>query len=406
MIDSSPLFFYAFSFSLFNSFTKYFFLSFCYYSVLFFALYSPFPVLSLHCTHPLSYLQFTHPQVSSVEESAALCETYFALVQTLLNRVDQAVLSFAPQGGSPVPQGGPNQTPDSHPSGKFSSQLYGTLHLLLCLLRNKKVKTEIDPYFSRTFAESLVRTLLNLIKSYEECSAQNVLSDSDVTAFWPQWISPLCVLLYELVTASLSLTEIVMSSVKTTETKSVNSEMEKKDDSEEKTETLIAEEKESEVSESSNDVQEEKKEGKEEGKEEEKEKEEEKDLEKEEVDEAVLSLELGGILRDEVEKSSLLSEGSWVIIFETISRILHTSSIHTNTTRSHPVSGDTEDTLDTLTNTPGKDLNPDNGTFLGPKKTPARYLDPSSSQGVLLLLHTLISKQNLSEKFVLSGGLY
>jgi hypothetical protein len=268
------------------------------------------------------------------------------------------------------------------------------------------VKSEIDPYFSRTFAESLVRTLLNLIKSYEECPAENILPDSDVTAFWPQWISPLCVLLYELVTASLSVTEIVMASVKGKETKSVNSENEKKDDSEEKTETLIAEEKECDVTESNNEVQ---KEGE---KEDEKEKEVEdgKDLETEEVDEAVLSLELGGILKDEVEKSSLLSEGSWVVIFETISRILHASSIHTNSTQSHPEneeSEDTEGTVEALKGMQDKEMKSENGTFVGATKTTTlvRYLDPSSSQGVLLLLHTLISKQNLSVKFVLSGGM-
>jgi hypothetical protein len=268
------------------------------------------------------------------------------------------------------------------------------------------VKSEIDPYFSRTFAESLVRTLLNLIKSYEEYSAENVLADSDVTTFWPQWMSPLCVLLYELLTASLSVTEIVMASVKSTETKSVNLESEKKDDSEEKTETLIAEEKECDVGESNNEVQ---KEGEKE-EEKEDEKEDEKDLEKEEVDEAVLSLELGGILRDEVEKSSLLSEGSWVVIFETISRILHASFTHTHTTRSHPEneeSDESDDPAGALKDISDKDVKSENGTLLGPKKTPARarYLDPSSSQGVLLLLHTLVSKQNLSVKFVLSGGM-
>lgn len=262
------------------------------------------------------------------------------------------------------------------------------------------MKSEIDPYFSRTFAESLVRTLLNLIKSYEECSAENILTDSDVTVFWPQWISPLCVLLYELVTASLSVTEIVMASVKSTETKSVDSDIAtKKDDSEEKTETLIAEEKECDMNESSKEAQKEK--------EKEAEKEDEKNPEKEEVDEAVLSLELGGILRDEVERSSLLSEGSWVIIFDTISRILHASSIQPSSTsaRLNHESIETDDSQALLVDTPHKDLKSENGT-LGPKKTPAQYLDPSSSQGVLLLLHTLISKQNLSVKFVTSGGLY
>jgi hypothetical protein len=271
------------------------------------------------------------------------------------------------------------------------------------------VKSEIDPYFSRTFAESLVRTLLNLIKSYEECPAENVLPDSDVTAFWPQWISPLCVLLYELVTASLSVTEIVMASVKGKETKSVNSENEKKDDSEEKTETLIAEEKECDVTESNNEVQ---KVGEKED-EKEKEEEDEKDHETEEVDEAVLSLELGGLLKEEVEKSSLLSEGSWVVIFETISRILHASSIHTNSTQSNPENEESEDTegtveVEALKGKQDKELKSENGTFVGATKAtiPVRYLDPSSSQGVLLLLHTLISKQNLSVKFVLSGGMY
>lgn len=331
-------------------------------------------------------------------------------MQTLLNRVDQAVLFFSPQGG-------PDQTPNSPPSGKFSSQLYGTLHLLLCLLRNKKVKSEIDPYFSRTFAENLVRTLLNLIKSYEESSCKNILSDldTDVIAFWPQWISPLCVLLYELVTASLSVTEIVMASVINTEMKSVSTDGDKKDDSEEKTETVIAEEKECEVGELNNEVE---KEGeKEDERDNEREREgeregervgdgEEKETKKEEVDEAELSLELGGILRDEVEKSSLLSEGSWVIIFETVSRILHSSSIG-NTLISSAESEETQEILHQLLNTDLKSDDEDipNLTRSGPNRSqPARYLDPSSSQGVLLLLHTLISKQKLSVKFVVSGG--
>jgi hypothetical protein len=33
-----------------------------------------------------------------------------------------------------------------------------------------------------------------------------------------------------------------------------------------------------------------------------------------------------------------------------------------------------------------------------------RYLDPSSGQGVLLLLHALVLKQDLSHRFVMTGG--
>jgi hypothetical protein len=182
--------------------------------------------------------------------------------------LNEAVLSFSTEGGTQkqgltvvhVPQGGA-PTVSTTPSGdvpfnsRSSSQLYGTLHLLLCLLRSKKVKTEIDPYFTRSFSESLVETLLKLIKSYEECSAREASSDlreQSKIPFWPLWLSPLCVLLFELATASVSVTETVFDAAQVVE-ESVNLSGRKKDDSEEKTETNISEEKECEVADNVNE---------------------------------------------------------------------------------------------------------------------------------------------------------
>jgi hypothetical protein len=387
--------------------------------------------------------------------------------------LNEAVLSFSSEGGAQtqgltvvhVPQGGA-PTVSTTPSGdvpfnsRSSSQLYGTLHLLLCLLRSKKVKTEIDPYFTRSFSESLVDTLLKLLKSYEECSAREASSDlleHGKIPFWPMWLSPLCVLLFELATASVSVTETVLDAAQTVD-ESVNLSGRKKDESEEKTETNIAEEKECEVTDSVNDniierndhvstsdtgVEDYKLPLKievEEKSAEESESKGENDDEKLGDAETKLILELGSTLRAEVDRSSLLSEGSWTAIYDTISVILRGASTASITSPLplplSPTMPQSSSSSSSSSSSPSKDAarHSDTSKDIKSSTTPSgsavtgggsasgagegkaggrredgrplqkRYLDPSSGQGVLLLLHALVLKQNLSHRFVMTGG--
>ena len=402
--------------------------------------------------------------------------------------MNEAVLSFSSEGGTQkqgltvvhVPQGGA-PTVSTTPSGdvpfnsRSSSQLYGTLHLLLCLLRSKKVKSEIDPYFTRSFSETLVETLLKLIKSYEEYSAREPSSDileHGKIPFWPMWLSPLCVLLFELATASVSVTDTVFDAAQTVE-ESVNLSERKKDDSEEKTETNIAEEKECEVTDSVNDniieridhvsntdtgvevsklplkiIVEEKSAEESEGKG-------ENEEEKLGAAETKLILELGSTLRAEVDRSSLLSEGSWTAIYDTISVILRGASTASITSPLplpfplplSPTMPQSSSSSSSSSSSPSKDAlrhsdvskdikfssapsgsavtggvsgsGAGGGTVGGGlgagvgsgggvreegRPLQRRYLDPSSGQGVLLLLHALVLKQDLSHRFVMTGG--
>lgn len=323
------------------------------------------------------------------------------------------------------------------------------------------MKAEIDPYFTRSFSESLVETLLKLIKSYEECSAREASSDlleHGKIPFWPMWLSPLCVLLFELATASVSVTETVFDAAQTVD-ESVNLSRRKKDDSEEKTETNIAEEKECEVTDSVSDniierndhvsssdtgVEDNKLPLKievEEKSAEESESKGENDDEKLGDAETKLILELGSTLRAEVDRSSLLSEGSWTAIYDTISVILRgasTASIvsplplplsptipqslsSSSSSSSSSPSKDAARHSDTSkdiksSSTPSGSVGTGGASWAGAGEGKAgggredgrplqkRYLDPSSGQGVLLLLHALVLKQDLSHRFVMTGG--
>ena len=307
------------------------------------------------------------------ELNRQLPSTYLKLINTLLDRVSDSMLAFDTNGEE-------NATSTSTSSPATSSQLYGTLHLLLCLIRNKKVKAEIDPYFSRKFAESIVSTLLGLIRSYGESTiggGQDLEKTQTRLEFWPVWISPLCVLLFELVTASMNVSETVTAPVSDTESKSPDQSA-ALDNSEEKSETLLSEEKESEEVRERDNIQTER-ENIEEGSN-------TPDVDVD-VDDSELSLELGRLVREEVEKSSLLSDATWELIFNAISGILRGSV-------SLPVSG--SDSAAT-----GHKLE---GEAADESIKRIRHLDPSSSQGALLLLHTLINKQKLSNRFVQSGG--
>jgi hypothetical protein len=59
--------------------------------------------------------------------------------------------------------------------------LYGTLHLLLCLLRNERVRSEIEPFFTRGFAISLVDNLLDLLNTYRKASNISFLTTAPFT---------------------------------------------------------------------------------------------------------------------------------------------------------------------------------------------------------------------------------
>lgn len=395
-------------------------------------------------------------------------------------------LTPVPQGGAPIgPTSSTGDAGDVPFNSRSSSQLYGTLHLLLCLLRSKKVKAEIDPYFTRAFSETVVNTLLNLIKSYEECSSKETSSGNDngngKIPFWPLWLSPLCVLLFELATASVSVTETVFDAAQMVG-ESVNLGGRKEDDSEEKTD--IPEEKESDITESvaevitanndqiSSDItviensqkplqidveRHDEVDGK--GSEENENKGENEE-EKLCAAETQLIVELGGMLRAEVDRSSLLSEGSWIAIYDTISTILRGASTSTflsppsppalqpfsPTMQQHSSSSSSASASASSSSCSASSSNPHikeagkssdmikdvktsptlstsskkgGGGGGGSGKSPGverkveenghsvqrRYLDPSSGQGVLLLLHALVLKQDLSHRFVMTGGM-
>lgn len=443
-------------------------------------------------------------------DDVTLPETYFKLIKTLLSRLNEAVVSFSSgetqegltlipvpqgaQGGAPIsPTTSTNSTGDVPFNSRSSSQLYGTLHLLLCLLRSKKVKTEIDPYFTRAFSETVVNTLLNLIKSYEECSSKEKESSSGndngngKIPFWPLWLSPLCVLLFELATASVSVTETVFDAAQMVG-ESVNLSGRKIDESEEKTD--ICEEKESDVTESvaevittnynqiNTDIT-----GIENSQKplqidvvrhvevdgkcsEENENKGENEEEKLCAAETQLIVELGGMLRAEVDRSSLLSEGSWIAIYDTISTILRGASTYTSLSPSssppsiplQPFSPTTQQSSSSSSSSSSsassstssasssiihiKEAGRSSDMIKDVKSSPTpntsvkraggvgsgggsgkntgverkggedvhsvqrRYLDPSSGQGVLLLLHALVLKQDLSHRFVMTGGMH
>ena len=155
---------------------------------------------------------------------------YIDLIKTLIDRITLASDSYLMQGtvhGS-FP-GLQHKRTDKFSQSKLSNQLYSSLHLLLCLIKNKKIKQNIDTYFTRSFAKTLVETLLDLIKSYvislkkdrrspysqsnqndkkviEKDGTNN--KEEDLRLFWPTWLSPFCVLLYELIIAPIGISEM------------------------------------------------------------------------------------------------------------------------------------------------------------------------------------------------------
>ena len=169
------------------------------------------------------------------------------------------------------------------------------------------------------------------------------------------------------------------------------------------------------------------------------------------------------MLRAEVDRSSLLSEGSWIAIYDTISTILRgasTSASLSPTSSSPPPlqpfsptmqysssssssasasasssssssasssnlhikeAGRSSDIIKDVKSSPTLSTSSKRGGGGGGSgKSPGverkkredehpvqrRYLDPSSGQGVLLLLHALVLKQDLSHRFVMTGGSY
>ena len=430
---------------------------------------------------------------------------------------------------------------------KLSNQLYGTLHLLLCLLRNKKIRNNIDIYFTRLFAKKFVDTLLDLIKSYMlslkntnlENSNDNKnykdkadkkkrvkkdeinLNKENLKLSWPNWISPFCVLLYELIISPIGLSEMKEMLVEVEKNNNEkNSEKEKEieneqkrrteddeknknnhrknnflidDSDEEKTENHVEEEKEDvkdfqaenyEINDiiENKQINKDKDERKQKVNEDENngedykisKKSSEKGSEKDNLNEAELSLEFGNLLNTEVNRSSLLPEYSWRLIFETVFLIMKSSSTFCTLSSSkdgnvfnsrkksfspsnNMKNGDKNDTkneykndnksdyknqkkndnedikmnykeeekisfFQSISKNESKDLNVNENDSefelqleselkseleINSHNFPEiRLLDPSSNQGILLLLYTLLSKRTLSTAFVQASGKY
>ena len=401
---------------------------------------------------------------------------YIDLIKTLIDRITLASDSYLMQGtvhGS-FP-GLQHKRTDKFSQSKLSNQLYSTLHLLLCLIKNKKIKQHIDTYFTRSFAKTLVETLLDLIKSYvislkkdrrspysqsnqndkkviEKDGTNN--KEEDLRLFWPTWLSPFCVLLYELIIAPIGISEMqtMLLEIEVEKQEKLNQnnhdkQQNRNDDSgrnggiidnwnknkhqiddsdEEKTENCIEEEKENEtvfqsenndgegkqkdeIGKGYNNLDEESAKGSKSS-----ERGSGKDFSIDSSSEAELALELGTLLSAEVNRSSLLPELSWQLIYETVFSILKSASLFStisdsndenvfsrrkkSTVCTEEYESESQNQIDSL-----KDEKSTKSK--SPHELPEiRYLDPSSNQGVLLLVHTLLSKRNLSARFVASSG--
>ena len=411
---------------------------------------------------------------------------YIDLIKTLIDRITLASDSYLIQGTVRGSFPGVGQKKSDNVSQlKLSNQLYSTLHLLLCLIKNKKIKQNIDTYFTRSFAKTFVETLLDLIKSFvislkkdRNRHSQNKQNDTkekkkdetnkkedDLRLFWPTWLSPFCVLLYELIIAPIGLSEMqsLLAEIENVKNKKLNQNgdgrqnnnidscnngnspennrnkcKQKIDDSdEEKTENCIEEEKEGETElqldsevtgregwqkdeqgKGGNNLEEnsgtasknsERCSG--------------KDSSIESLSESELALELGTLLSAEVNRSSLLTELSWESIYESVFSILKSATLFNTLSDSNDenvfsrrkesifCNNENENQNQNQNSDQKKYSKEEKSTKLKSKlKSPSyelpeiRYLDPSSNQGVLLLIHTLVSKRKLSSKFVASSG--
>ena len=402
---------------------------------------------------------------------------YIDLIKTLIDRITLASDSYLMQGtvhGS-FP-GLQHKRTDKFSQSKLSNQLYSSLHLLLCLIKNKKIKQNIDTYFTRSFAKTLVETLLDLTKSYvislkkdrrspysqsnqndkkviEKDGRNN--KEEDLRLFWPTWLSPFCVLLYELIIAPIGISEMqtMLLEIEVEKQEKLNQNNHDKqqnsnndsgrnggiidnnwnknkhqidDSDEEKTENCIEEEKEDEtvfqsenndgvgkqkdeIGKGYNNLDEDSAKGSKSS-----ERGSGKDFSIDSSSEAELALELGTLLSAEVNRSSLLPELSWQLIYETVFSILKSASLFStisdsndenvflrrkkSTVCTEEYESESQNQIDSL-----KDEKSTKSK--SPHELPEiRYLDPSSNQGVLLLVHTLLSKRNLSARFVASSG--
>ena len=410
---------------------------------------------------------------------------YIDLIKTLIDRITLASDSYLIQGTVPGSIPGLVHKSDNFSQLKLSNQLYSTLHLLLCLIKNKKIKQNIDTYFTRSFAKTFVETLLDLIKSFvislkkdKKRYSQNKQNNTkekkkdgtnkkeeDLRLFWPTWLSPFCVLLYELIIAPIGLSEMqtLLSEVESVKNKKINQNGDgrqnnnidsgnngdylennrnkgkhKIDDSdEEKTENCIEEEKEdetelqldSEINGGEGRQKDERGKGGNDSEEnsgtasKNSEKCSGKDSSVESLSESELALELGTLLSVEVNRSSLLTELSWESIYESVFSILKSASLFNTLSDSNDenvfarrkestfYNDENENENQNQSSDQKKYLKEEKSTKLKSKlKSPSkelpeiRYLDPSSNQGVLLLVHTLLSKRKLSTRFVASGG--
>ena len=324
------------------------------------------------------------------------------------------------------------------------NHLGGTLQLALYLLRNKKGRMCIEPHLTRAYAVSLVHTLLRLVELDDERMTKEATSPSSSTSpsptAWSSWLSPLFVLLLELLHAPPASSDVLFARVNrqksmaamthfdgangpiispTTPSEhkhnhpmtSSSSSSSSAGRGEEKCESFLAEEKQEgeegplstvlggvEPSSSSSSV-----------------------LQKLDrasgkaggaglgsVDE-MSAQDMETLTRDIIEsasidpeETSLLPESVWEKIFEMVVHVLQRSS------SSIPSSSSSSSHTPTGVSAPSPcptDVKPAAGGINLSISAPPCRLDPPSCQGLLIVLRLLLIKQSLASKFVAVGGL-
>ena len=364
--------------------------------------------------------------------SASSAGSFFDLFQALRSRIEDTLYGRLPW-----------------------NHLGGTLQLALYLLRNKKGRMCIEPHLTSCYAVSLVQTLLRLVefddeRMLKEASSQTPAQSSRPCA-WSSWLSPLFVLLLELLHAPPSSSDALfarvqvhsMKSTATAEhqdgtnghiipptstsehsnnhTVSSSSSSSSASRGEEKCESYLAEEKQEgeeaprlhcddansispvlggmEQSSSSSSSSLERGSGQGRGA--------VPGLSVDEMgpqDMEDLTREMIDRVGIDPEETSLLPESVWEEIFAMVVHVLQRSS-SSSSSSSHSSAGDGATTGVSLSSPCLSDVKPEAGGNNLSTSTPPCHLDPHSCQGLLIVLRLLLIKQPLASKFIAVGGL-
>ena len=270
--------------------------------------------------------------------------SFFGLFQALRSRIDDTLFGRLPW-----------------------NHLGGTLQLALYLLRNKKGRMCIEPHLTRGYAVSLVRTLLRLVELDDERmikEASQAQAPSSSPCAWSSWLSPLFVLLLELLHAPPSSSDTLFARVNGQKSMAASTPLERASSERGPGPGLSVDDM------GPQDLE---------------------DLTREVIDRV-------GI---DPEETSLLPEVVWEEIFEMVVHVLHRSS---STSSSSPA----RDGVMTGVSVPSpcpSDVKPAAGGTYPPASASPCLLDPHSCQGLLIVLRLLLIKQSLASKFVSVGGL-